>query len=125
MTAVISCRTVQKKDGIILLRIQLHYTADSWLFIHSAKFNVDGEVIPFSVPSDMWKRDNDSEIWEWVDVPLDTEMRTLLEKVAHSKKTIVRFDGQQYEDDFTVTEKDKAAIRDVFAAEEFLRQQNQ
>lgn len=73
----------------------------------------------------MWKRDNDSEIWEWVDVPLDTEMRTLLEKVAHSKKTIVKFDGQQYYDDFTVTEKDKAAIRDVFAAEEFLRQQIQ
>jgi hypothetical protein len=113
-----------EKNGSSALRVQLHYTADSWLFISSAKFNIDGKVVPFSVPEASWKRDNDSEIWEWVDVNVTPELRSLLEQVANSKTTIIRFDGRQYYDDFTVTAKDKAAIRDVFAAEEYLKEEN-
>ena len=112
---------IAEKDGIVVLRIQLHYTAENWLFVDSASFNVDGTITPFGVPSSSWKRDNDSEIWEWSDNPVTPQLRILLEEVANSKKTIVRFNGQQYYDDFTVTDEDKAAIRDVLAAEEILK----
>lgn len=112
---------IAKKGNAIIVRVELHYTADSWLFVRNAKFNVDGEMIPFNVPSSEWNKDNDSEIWEWVDVPINSELKELLVKVSNSKKTIVRFDGSQYYDDFIVTDKDKQAIRDVFAAEEVLR----
>ncbi|MFG6082798.1 hypothetical protein ACEUZ9_004030 [Paracoccus litorisediminis] len=110
------------KGGTTILRIELHYTSDSWLFAHSAKLNIDGKMIPFYAPGSDWKRDNDSEIWEWLDVAATPELRSLLELVAASKKTIIRIDGQQYYDDFSVSEKDKAAIRDVLAAEQSLKE---
>lgn len=112
---------IAEKNGTVALRVQLHYTSDSWLFIESASFNIDGKITSYDVPSSSWKRDNDSEIWEWSDTPVTPQLRTLLEEVANSNKTIVRFNGQQYYDDFTVTDQDKAAIRDVLSAEEILK----
>lgn len=112
---------IAEKNGNVALRVHLHYTADSWLFVDSAVFNVDGKITPYNVPTSSWLRDNDSEIWEWSDTPVTPQLRALLEEVANSNKTIVRFNGQQYYDDFTVTDQDKAAIRDVLAAEEILK----
>lgn len=115
---------IATKGSLVTLRVELHYTSDSWLFVQRARLNVDGEQIDFNVPQSAWKRDNDSEIWEWVDVVVDSRMRELLEAVANSKKTIIRLDGQQYYDDFTVSERDKAAIREILLAEEVLRSEN-
>ena len=112
---------IVEKGGAVYLRVELHYTADSWLFVDSASLNIDGKITPFNVPDSSWKRDNDSEIWEWSDTQVTPQMRALLKEVANSKKTIVRFDGRQYYDDFTVKDQDKAAIRDIFAAEAVLK----
>ncbi|MEY8800204.1 hypothetical protein AB9K35_07800 [Leisingera sp. XS_AS12] len=105
-----------EKDGKVWLRMRLVYTADTWLFVKSAMFNIDGRIVPL-VDAE-WKRDNDSEIWEWVDVIIDDDRRNLLELIANSKKTVVRFEGRQYYDNVTIREKDKQIIRDMFTFEE-------
>lgn len=109
------------KGQRVSLRVELHYTADRWLFVHEASLNIDGRIVKFDVPASAWKRDNRADIWEWVDIVADAGMRRLLHDVADSKKTIIRFNGQQYYDDIVVSERDKAAIRDILMAEDELK----
>ena len=96
----------------------MNYTSRRWLFIESAKANIDGSIVDMNYGE--FLRDNDSEIWEWIDVVVTPQIRETLERIAGSKSTIIRFDGQQYYDDFTVTEKDKQAIRDMILAVDVL-----
>jgi len=107
-----------KKDDRVWMRFQAHYTSDSWLFVKSLSFNIDGQVHRF--PNADWKRDNDSEIWEWADVSVDKSLEELLLQIANSKKTIARFDGQQYYDNVTVSAGDKQAIKDMITAKGLL-----
>lgn len=107
-----------EKDGRVWMRFQAHYTNDSWLFVESLSFNIDGLVLRF--PSANWKRDNDSEIWEWADIPVDNALEELLLQIANSNKTIARFEGQKYYDNVTVRPSDKQAIKDMFAAKSLL-----
>ena len=110
---------IGQNEGRVWLRMRLNYTSDSWLFVENAAFNIDGETI--RLPYTDWKRDNDSEIWEWIDVPIDADLRATLEKISVSKSTIVRFNGQQYYDNVTIRETDKQVIRDMFLVEEILK----
>lgn len=110
-----------QNNGIVWLRMRLNYTNDSWLFIKNAALNIDGETI--KLPYADWKRDNDSEIWEWIDVGVDIELRRILRKIAASKSTIVRFNGQKYYDNVTIREADKQVIRDMFVLEDVLKSQ--
>lgn len=110
------------KGSRVWLRMRLNYTDDSWLFVESASFNIDGNVM--HLPANDWKRDNDSEIWEWVDVEVEGQVREILKKVAASRKTVVRFNGQQYYENVTIGDADKQMIRDMFLAEEVFKEQS-
>lgn len=94
------------------LRLVIQYYADDWLFINSAKVNVDGVI--YSVESSEWERDNDSDIWEWIDVPLSD--RSLIQAIIKSKSAVIRFEGNQYYDTRTISPTQKRALRDVLDA---------
>lgn len=110
-----------KKEKRVWLRMRLNYTSDDWLFVSRAIFNIDGRIVPLQGGS--WKRDNDSEIWEWVDMSIDDSLRQTLLDIAESEKTIVRFEGRQYYKNVTIREADKQTIRDMFIVEEVLNEQ--
>ena len=110
-----------QNSGRVWLRMRLNYTSDSWLFIQNAALNIDGETV--NLPHSDWKRDNDSEIWEWIDVTVDAKLREILKKIAASESTVVRFNGRQYYNNATIREADKQVIRDMFLVEEVLRNQ--
>lgn len=109
---------VQKET--VFLRMWLNYTSDDWLFIENARANIDGDTV--LIPASDWSRDNDSEIWEWADELVRPELRSILERIANSKKTIIRFDGSKFYDDWTVPAKDKKAILEMFAAEDAMKE---
>jgi hypothetical protein len=94
------------------LRLVIQYYADDWLFIKSAKVNVDGVI--YSVGGSEWERDNDSDIWEWIDEPLSD--RSLIEAIIKSKSSVIRFEGSQYYDTRTISSTQKRALRDVLDA---------
>ena len=94
------------------LRLVIQYFADDWLFINSAKINVDGVI--YSVGSSEWERDNDSDVWEWIDEPLSD--RSLIEAIIKSKSSVIRFEGTQYYDTRTISSTQKRALRDVLDA---------
>jgi len=93
------------------LRIKIQYTASSWLFVEKLIFSIDGENVIKEFDHFEWKRDNNGgSIWEWTDLSGDIEFQQLLEKIAKSKKTILRFEGRQYYKDITISAADKKAI---------------
>ena len=67
-------------------------------------------------------RDNDTEVWEYVNTADVTEDDIeMFWAIANSEKTIVRFEGDEYYSDFTVSQADKDAIREVLTAYEALQ----
>ena len=103
------------------LEFFLNYTADSWLFVRSAQINIDGEIV--SLPSSTWSRDNDSEIWEWTGYTADERLLEIAQKIAVSKRAVVRFTGQDFYDDYVIPKSDKNAIRDMLLAWEVMKNQ--
>ena len=90
------------------LRLKLQYTSDNWLFINRAIFLIDG--IKYEI-SGNFERDNNSTIWEWLDLSVGDKERDILEMLANSKKAKVRYEGDKYYKDRTITSKEKSIIR--------------
>lgn len=96
------------------LRMKVQYTASDWLFVQDMAVGMAG--MKFAFIDGPFERDNNSTIWEWVDVepnPLQIEM---LRKMAEVDDVTLRFDGQQYHKDVTLSSKDKQALREVLDA---------
>ena len=102
---------IGEKGDRFWLRLKMQYEADDWLFIDNAIFLVDGEKYPVS---GNWERDNDGgRIWEWLDLPVEPSGVMLLEKIANSQTTKVRFVGNKYHNDRTLTKKEKDIIKNT------------
>lgn len=100
-----------------------NYTGDEWIFWKSMTIMVDGHKY-YKVGDTV--RDNDTEVWEYYDEALDSNIGMddsdiqMLVAIANSKETIIRFQGNEYHYDLTVTASDKAAIKNVLALYEAL-----
>lgn len=98
------------------LRLVFQYYSSDWLFIDSAKINVDGEI--YEIVGQTWERDNDSDIWEWTDEPLDD--RAMIEAIIKSKSAVIRYEGRQYYDNRTISSAQKAALKQILSAYDLL-----
>lgn len=92
-----------------------NYTADSWIFWETLTIMVDGKKYYKNIGYSNVVRDNDTEIWEYYDEVADDDDVAMLRAIADSSETIIRFEGDNYYDDLTVTNKDKETINDVLA----------
>lgn len=97
----------QNKDRY-WLRLKFQYASDDWLFINKGILLVDGEK--FTVTGN-WKRDNNSGIWEWLDISVGDTERLILKKIANSKSAKIRYVGTQYHNDRAITQKEKSIIK--------------
>ena len=106
------------------LRVRVNYTdAKSnagWIFFTKITFSVDGNNTQKTFSYNDVTRDNDTEVWEYVDFAPTAADIALLRDIASSKKTIIRFEGSKYYADHVVTDKEKAAILDVLAVYEYM-----
>lgn len=109
---------IGRKGNIEWIRVRINYTANKWLFVNDVVLYVDGETYDLTLPQ--FERDNDTEIWEWVDVEGD-RMRKYLDMIARSKEAILRFNGDQYYKDVTIPMADKRAIAEVLEAYDLMR----
>lgn len=99
---------IGQKGDQYWLRLRLQYTADDWLFINHAIFLVDGEK--YTITGN-WERDNSTVIWEWLDMPVDRREKMILEQIANSESAKVRYVGDKYHDDRTLTAREKSIIK--------------
>ena len=102
---------------------QYHYMDyDNWVFWTNLTFAVDDQRYYKYFNYFDVVRDNDTEVWEYVNTADVTEDDIeMFWAIANSEKTIVRFEGDEYYSDFTVSQADKDAIREVLTAYEALQ----
>ncbi len=93
------------------LRFRIQYFSTDWLFIEKAVFLIDGET--FEYAPGIWERDNDSEIWEYNDSNVDFDSYAIIDALIQSKEAKVRFIGQQYYKDKTITNSQRIAMKRV------------
>lgn len=110
------------QDNQVWICVRYNYTEDEWIFWKSLSILVDGNKTSKSVGSFNTTRDNGGGVvWEFYDDILDVNASIdsndiqLLEKIANSNETIVRFQGDDYHYDLTVSNNDKSMIKDVLA----------
>lgn len=103
------------------LKLQYRYTGDSWIFFDSVTIVIDGEKHTKTFGYNEVDRDNDTEVWEWVHVNPTSSDIDMLWKIANSKETIVRFQGDTKHYDMTVSSADKKGIKDVLTAYELMK----
>ena len=110
-----------ESDGQYWPRLVFQYSADNWLFISSVKILTDNGTRELTGE---WKTDNGSgKIWEWQDFNATSgeDAYFVLNDMAKSKTIKIRFVGNQYHHDRTLSSKELASIRLIFEAYEELR----
>ena len=105
----------------VWLCADFHYTGDSWVFFKKLTFAIDDvrhvETFRYTDVS----RDNDNGyVWEYINTGDGDQYKDWFAEIAASQKTIVRFEGDDYWYDLTVSSSDKTAIRNILAAYEAL-----
>lgn len=95
------------------LRLKLQYYSDDWLFVRSVTVKADDKV--YELGKLDFERDHSSgSVWEWIDMPVkDHEM---LNHWMTAKRVVVRFNGDQYYDDFTLPQSQQKQLREVYQA---------
>lgn len=100
--------------------IRYNYTGDDWIFWDDLKIYVDGVIYNRNFDYHDIVRDNDDgNVWEWYDdvvhdnAGLDNSDLSMLDAIASSEETIIRFEGDTYEYDLVVSSADKQLIREV------------
>ena len=113
---------IGKRDsGYTWMNIRYHYTGDRWVFYDTITIVVDGEKYYKSFDYGEVSRDNDSEVWEVAHEESNSSNIAMLEAIANSRETIVRFEGDDKRKDFTISAADKQGIKDVLAAYEYMK----
>ena len=105
----------------VWLRLLCNYTDDDWVFYKQLTFAVDGERYykTFSY-FDVTRNNGGGDVWEYIDLEVSDADVEMLWAIANSQETIVRFEGDDYSHDLTITDGDKQAIRDVLTVYEAL-----
>lgn len=111
------------QNGNTWLRFRGQYTGDDWVFHKSLTINIDGEVYTKTLNyfSDIVRDNDGGVVWEHFDVNASDYDIELLEKIAASKTTVVRFQGDDYHYDYTVKANEKSDIKNVLHAYNVLK----
>ena len=105
------------------LRLVIQYYAKNWLFIKSFSIKADDEVfniIPKKYGQIERDNGNSGYIWEWIDKNVELSDYIMLEKIANSKTTKIRFNGNQYYSERIISKKEKDALKNVLLAYKIL-----
>lgn len=104
------------------LRLVIQYLADDWLFIEKYILKADGQT--YTITENSYgeiRTDHDGgEIWEWLDRKVGNSEYQVVEAVANGNDVKIRFNGRDYYKDRSITQQQKAALRNVLDAYEAL-----
>lgn len=104
------------------LRLAFNYYGDDWIFYESVSLNVDGKRYTKSFSySDITRDNSRGYVWETAHIAPTASDIEMLWAIANSKKAVVRFQGDDYHYDFTISQSDKAGIKQVLTAYELMK----
>ena len=105
----------------IIRRFKIMYAAKNRLFIKNYQFSIWWEVINY-YPDKSVQRDNYTTIWEWSDNAYDTKVDNIVKKLIENNWWTIRFNGSQYYDDRTITQKEINTLKDMNELYELLQE---
>lgn len=105
------CYFSQKDNTPGNFRFVGQYASSDWLFAEKITFNIDGENFLY-VPKKM-EKDNNTEIWEWFDDPIDRNYLPLIRRIANANKVSVRWQGDTYSDDQELSKSNIKSIKNT------------
>jgi hypothetical protein len=98
------------------LRLHASYTGSEWIFWSKLIFNVDDNIYTSKYSTFDVKRDNSgSRVYEWLDVEVPDSQLPQLREIAESQSTVIRFEGDSYIHDLSMTSSQKRALSNVLA----------
>jgi len=108
-------------SGLGPLRWKIVYSSTNWVFYKTVVFAIDDET--YYKNFDYWDvlRDNArGYVWEVADFVASNEDVELLQKIAASQKTVIRFKGDKDNAQYVVQKKDKELISLLLHAYELM-----
>lgn len=110
-----------KSESSLWLRLKMSYEGDDWIFFDTAYLSYDGNTyyVPFDEYRDK-KTENDTRVWEWIDVNVDDEMLSFLRKMVNGKSVKMRLSGK-YSHTRNLTSSEIKGIKDVLIAYDVLK----
>ena len=109
-------------SGTPNLFFSLRYQADEWLFVQSYTIKADDRTFTISPSYGEVERDNGyGGIWEWYTTAAGTHELEIVRAVIRSARTIIRYNGQQYYRDRTVTAGERQSMQNVLDAYDALK----
>lgn len=113
----------QYDQGTTFLLGFFHYTGDYWVFFKKVTISIDGKNTVKSFSYFDITRDNEwGKVWEYVHFDPTQSDIDLFIKIADSKQTIVRFEGDDHYHDYVVSSKDKEGIKDILAVYDYWKE---
>ena len=113
---------IGRDSNQVWMRMVFNYTGDDWVFFDHITVAADEERFNKSFKYfDMVHDNGGGSVWEYIDVEVYDSDLKMLRAIADSAETIIRFEGDDYYHDLTVTNIDKAAIREALDAYEALK----
>ena len=100
LLALVSC----EKD------IDIDYHQVASLYVVEASVNQDRSSVRITMSQDM-DDNSGGKVWEYIDDFADASDMEMLRAIASANEVLVRFQGKDYAVDMTLTDTDKAAIR--------------
>ena len=69
----------------------------------------------------MVRNNGGGRVWEYIDVAVNDSDLEMLRDIANSSEAIIRFEGDDYSYDYTVTDADKTAITETVQLYELMK----
>lgn len=103
-----------QKDENVWARLIAGFVKEEWVFFREIIINVDGERYSIDFKSRDKKKDvvRGNVIFEFIDIPAKSYV-DMLKHISTSKKTIIRYQGDTYRYDVTISQKQKGALKRI------------
>lgn len=107
----------EDSDGM-LLRLKIQYHGRDWLFVDRVWTRIDD--LKYNFPSSgTWGKDNSAySVWEWSDKILYKGDLVFMKEFLKNKSPTIRFEGNQYFDDFKLPVEQVKSMNLVLSAYE-------
>ena len=112
---------IGQSESSLWLRLMMSYEGDDWIFFESAYLSYDGNT--YYVPFDKYREketENDTRVWEWIDVSVNDELLSFLKKMVNGKSVKMRLTGK-YSKTRNLSSIEIKAIKDVLLAYDVLK----
>lgn len=112
---------IGQSESSLWLRLMMSYEGDDWIFFESAYLSYDGNT--YYVPFDKYREketENDTRVWEWIDVSVNDELLSFLKKMVNGKSVKMRLTGK-YSKTRNLSSTEIKAIKDVLLAYDVLK----